>query len=233
MMMMTKAAASGNMISSIRSRLTCKSEPSLLRYGKCALGVASNEIGARVFSSKGAYIPFTPRRRASKEYRPVKPRPIKKKGPMDPYITENPFDKKIVLGQVEDASDELEETYGPFGADAIRHTIKEREERGGKPLDPEELLRMADYITAEAGSTEDLVGERRALALDGWDDEDREEYLKELDDFVEKERVNQMEFNESEAKYSYTGEEGKDVDDDYEEDPEDQRDINQIAFGDW
>lgn len=76
------------------------------------------------------------------------------------------------------------------------------------------------------------MGERRALALDGWDDEDREEYLKEVDDFIEKERVNQMEFNESEAKYSHTGEEEDGEGEDYE-DPEDQRDINQIAFGDW
>lgn len=151
---------------------------------------------------------------------------------MDPYITENPFDKKIVLGEVEDATDELEETYGKLGADAIRHTIKEREERGGKPLDPEELLKMADYITTEAGSTEDLVGERRALALDVWDDEDREEYIKEVDDFIEEERIKQLGFNDQEAKYSYTEENGA-VDDDYEEDPEEQRDINQIAFGDW
>lgn len=151
---------------------------------------------------------------------------------MDPYITENPFDKKIVLGEVPDASDELEETYGPFGADAIRHTIKEREERGGRPLDPEELLKMADYITAEAGSTEDLVGERRALALDGWDDEDREEYIEEMNEFVEEERIKQMGLDEAEAKHSYTGDE-YDVDEYYDEDPEEERNINQIAFGDW
>lgn len=90
---------------------------------------------------------------------------------------------------------------------------------------------MADYITAESGTTEDLVGERRALALDGWDDEDREEYLKEVDEFVEQERIKQMGFDEAEETCSNTGEEndGKD----YEMDSEEQRDINQIAFGDW
>jgi hypothetical protein len=150
---------------------------------------------------------------------------------MDPYMIENPFDKKIVIGEYEDASDELEETYGPFGADAIRHTIKEREERGGRPLDPEELLKMADYLTAESGTTEDLVGERRALALDGWDDDDREDYLREVDEFVEQERIKQMGFEEAEKAYSHTGEEIESEDD--EIDPEDERDINQIAFGDW
>jgi len=229
---MSTAAANGRMLFSIRSRLTCKSTSYLLRHQDSAFGAVYNEASSRLFSSKSGDIPFTPRRRASKEYRPVKPRPIKKKGPMDPYITENPFDKKIVLGQVEDASDELEETYGPFAADAIRHTIKEREERGGKPLDPEELLKMADYITAEEGSTEDLVGERRALALDGWDDEDREEYLQEVNEFVEEERIKQMGLDEQEANNSYTGEADDDEDEDYE-DPEEQRDINQIAHGDW
>lgn len=150
---------------------------------------------------------------------------------MDPYITANPFDEKIVIGEYEDASDELEETYGPLGADAIRHTLKEREERGGMPLDPEELLKMADYITAESGTTEDLVGERRALALDGWDDEDREDYLKEVDEFVEEQRIKQMGLDEAERKHSHTGED-KD-DEDYEVDPEEERDINQVAFGDW
>ncbi len=188
-------------------------------------------VETRLLSSTSSRIPFTPRRRASKDYRPIKPRPIKRKGPMDPYMIENPFDKKIVIGEYEDASDELEETYGPFGADAIRHTIKEREERGGRPLDPEELLKMADYLTAESGTTEDLVGERRALALDGWDDDDREDYLREVDEFVEQERIKQMGFEEAEKAYSHTGEEIESEDD--EIDPEDERDINQIAFGDW
>ena len=236
MMLVSAAAAHTKMLSTVRSRFAHKSRSSLLRHREStveALVVASNGARDRFFSSNNSSgnIPFTPRRRASKEYRPLKPRPTKKKGPLDPYITENPLEKKIVLGEVEDASDELEETFGTFGADAIRHTIKERNERGGKPLDPEELLKMADYITAEAGSTEDLVGERRALALDGWDDEDREEYLKEVDEFIEKERINQMGLDEQEAMYSYTKEED-DVDDD-EEDPEEQRDINQIAHGDW
>jgi hypothetical protein len=91
----------------------------------------------------------------------LKPRPVKVKGPLDPHIIESPFDKTIDLGNVKDASDELEEIYGPHTADAIRHTLKERDERCGQQLDPEELLKMADYITAEAGSTEDLVGQRR------------------------------------------------------------------------
>jgi hypothetical protein len=76
-------------------------------------------------------------------------------------MIESHLGKIIELGNVEDASDELEEMYGSHAADAIRHTIREREERGGQPLDHEELLRMADYITAQAGSTEDLVGTRR------------------------------------------------------------------------
>jgi hypothetical protein len=91
----------------------------------------------------------------------LQPRPVKVKGPLDPHIIESPLDKTIELGNFKDASDELEEIYGPNAADAIRHTLKVRDERGGQQMDPEELLKMADYITAEAGSTEDLVGQRR------------------------------------------------------------------------
>lgn len=148
---MLSAAVNGRMFSVVRCRATYR------------LIVAGHNATPRFLSSSdsGVILPFRPRRRPAKNYRPLKPRPIKVKGPLSPYMIESPLGKIIEIGNVKDPSDELDEIYGPHAADAIRHTIREREERGGQPFDPEELLRMADYITAEAGSTEDLVGTRR------------------------------------------------------------------------
>jgi hypothetical protein len=149
MTMLLSTAVNGRMLSVVRSRVAYR------------LVVAGNDASNRFFSSNNSALPFRPRRRPTPDYRPLKPRPVKVKGPLDPHIIDNQLDKTIELGNVKDASDELEEIYGAHAADAIRHTLKERDERGGQPLDAEELLKMADYITAEAGSTEDLVGERR------------------------------------------------------------------------
>lgn len=96
-------------------------------------------------------------------------------------------------------------------------------------------MRMADYVTADLGSTEDLVGERRAL-MDAWDDEQREEFIEALKDF-EKECE---EFKLMDHEYDFSKDKemekdtanvrargsGREVD-------EEEIDPNQKAFGPW
>lgn len=180
--------------------------------------------------------PFRPRRRGSKNYRPLKARPLRKKGPIDPITLVEPGDGKVVLG-AHPSDDPLEADFGPLAADAIRYIEKERKERGGKPLDVEEELRMADYLTTEIGTTEHMVGERRALALTAWDEKDRSTFMKNLEEFLEEERKNEI-IREDEDQE----EEGSELQLPEEEEEEDEQEVNaqgevqdpnQLAFGEW
>jgi hypothetical protein len=55
--------------------------------------------------------------------------------------------------------------------------------------DVEANLRMMDFFTSPQGSTEDLVGSRRAVSLEALPDEDVPSILQEMDRLVEEERV--------------------------------------------
>lgn len=70
----------------------------------------------------------------------------------------------------------------------------------------------------------------RALALDGFDLEEREEYLKDVEEFIEKERIASLELDELEEDNPDTGKRQEEED---EEDPRDERDVNRFAYGDW
>jgi len=65
-----------------------------------------------------------------------------------------------------------------------------REQRKYKP-DVEEELHDFDYLTSRPGSLEDLVGERRAL-MDFETEKEREEFLRELDEGINKGRGERM-----------------------------------------
>ena len=60
-------------------------------------------------------------------------------------------------------------------------------------MDLETKLKMMDYFTSAPGSTEDLVGERRILAMETPDEQERLALMKEIDRLVEEERLNHME----------------------------------------
>eukprot|EP00525_Craspedostauros_australis_P013949 CAMPEP_0198113298 /NCGR_PEP_ID=MMETSP1442-20131203/5004_1 /TAXON_ID= /ORGANISM="Craspedostauros australis, Strain CCMP3328" /LENGTH=379 /DNA_ID=CAMNT_0043770355 /DNA_START=24 /DNA_END=1160 /DNA_ORIENTATION=+ len=172
---------------------------------------------------------FKPRRPASKKYRPIHAKPKKTKGPKHPHdISKNVpnidmSNLKItdMDPHVDDA--ELDQVFGGAAADAIRHA--RREMRDG-PMDLEMQLKMADYLTSPVGSTEDLVGERRALALDAWDHEDRDEILKEINDMIEKVRVEQLELEDTVVDPA-TLAKGATNDD------ENSVPVNRLAHGDW
>lgn len=70
----------------------------------------------------------------------------------------------------------------------------------------------------------------RALALDGFDEEEREDYLKEVEELIEKERIASLDLDDLEEDNPDTG---KRSGDEEEEDQGDQRDVNRFAYGDW
>jgi hypothetical protein len=65
-------------------------------------------------------------------------------------------------------------------------------------LDIETQLKMMDYFTSAPGSTEDLVGERRIMALEALEGQDRDALLADMNQMVEKERLDYMELPETE-----------------------------------
>jgi hypothetical protein len=68
------------------------------------------------------------------------------------------------------------------------------------------------------------------LALDGFDEEEREDYLKEVEELIEKERIASLDLDDLEEDNPDTG---KRSGDEEEEDQGDQRDVNRFAYGDW
>lgn len=205
----------------------------------------------RSFSSKRRN--FTPRRRPDVNYRPIKPRGDKlknKKGnkgkgfPQGNQFSKRSFgDELIELGDGTTPAtgadpkfdgDELASELGPVAAEAIRHHWKEKELLKGKgSLSVEDKLRIMDYLTSPDGSTEDLAGERRALAFDSFSKEERERFLPELDVLIESERVKNLGLKPEEKEDDEEKEEFQNFQPLDMNDPDFTFDPNQQAYGEW
>lgn len=112
----------------------------------------------------------------------------------------------VNLGDVPNPKDELEADFGPFAADILRDVRRKSMNKLSLDEMVEEHLRMTDYMLAETGSTEDLVGERRAMA-DAWTLEEAKEDQREFEAMLEKERFNDLNLEDDEE---YQGEEDDD-----------------------
>jgi small subunit ribosomal protein S5 len=128
---------------------------------------------------------FRPRRRSLANYRPIKAAAAgggrkKKKKEWMPGNDQ----KFATLGQVKNPRDELEAAYGPLAARVICQMRKDNRIRATGVLEGneydfhEEELRAIDYWTAERGSTEELVFERRAFEQDT--EQERQAFLANL-----------------------------------------------------
>lgn len=179
---------------------------------------------------------FRPRRRMHPDYRPIQPRGVKKRPPMDPRLplsNEENAEGIFELGGYK-SDDPLVQNFGPMTAEAIRHLERIEQHGGVDPTSTEDHLTMADYITAEPGTTEELMGERRGLAMDGLDEKEREEFLNEVDKVINEEWVREMNLGHIEYKDEDIKEEddGFDVEEEVDENGE-PIDPMQMIQGEW
>lgn len=106
---------------------------------------------------------------------------------------ENPM-KQIL--DLDDFDDDSLSQYGASAMDALDHLAKLRNERQRVVADYDAQLRLADYFTADHGSTEDLVGERKALAADIKDPAERERFLQIVDKLIDQERFKELDLDD-------------------------------------
>lgn len=151
---------------------------------------------------KGGYYSRLDRSRASESLR-RKPKP----GPREPNDTKTALPRidrsRVRIRDALDADDEDDLTsFGPLmgGAlRALRHEAAGTNPLGGGPNDYdsnklESRLRMMDFFTSVDGSTEDLVGARRAVAADTHGGSaEADAMLRRIDDLVDEERFEYME----------------------------------------
>jgi hypothetical protein len=172
----------------------------------------------RLFSSNA----FKPRRRPNALYRPIVPKGMHLMHP-NALTTNAPNTVKDENSVEDDFQDWLEESIKE----------KERQQRLGGGVSAEEYLRMADFMTAEEGSLEHLQGQRRALGLEQWDEEDRDKFEIDVDEFLEKKRLaaySEHSLAESESQYVKNVVEDGNFQLDEDGEP---LDPNRLAYGTW
>lgn len=199
--------------------------------------VSSTSSSLRWLSSGGKK-GFRARRRSDQSYRSsriagansFKSKP-KVKGPKEPFDISKRAPKidlsniKINKTEPEIEDDEYDAT---FGGAVFHHPQLDIALQMAKrdDLDIETQLKMIDYFTSPEGSTEDLVGERRIMALEALEEQDRDTLMREITQMVEKQSVDYLELPKSDI---YT-----------KEDLENAQTVgttrvpaNQLAHGDW
>jgi hypothetical protein len=198
--------------------------------------------GWRFFSSS-KHRNFIPRRRPQKNYRPVTPRGDKyqkKKGNKGfqhrGVKLHRVGDKIIELGDDDTKTagvydeDGLEAKFGSGAAEAFRAIQRERGQ--GRRKSVEDFLRAMDYFTSAEGSTEDLVGERRALAFEGQSEKENKQFLHYVEQMIEEERLRDLheeDHLDGEWEDDGSGDNAQlDINDNFES-----INPNQLAFGEW
>ena len=133
----------------------------------------------------------------------------KEKGPKEPNDVSTSFPKvdfsNIRITETVDVtgSDDYDDpTINPFVDDPLMSSAVKMLRasaadtnttiKSGNELDIESQLKMMDFFTSLPGSTEDLVGSRRAVALEALQGEDPDLILQKIDEIVEQERLRYM-----------------------------------------
>jgi len=170
---------------------------------------ATAEYALRSFSNSNK---FRPRRRPGNKYNAAgkaatkKPHPKQRsRGKKDPNDVSTPPRPTIDFSNIkvtdvvdegtEYTAEELIAEFGPLAGGALN--MERREMANGK-LGIEAELKMMDYFTSAPGSTEDLVAERRILAMETPDEEERLELIEAIERLVEEERLKDMDLPETE-----------------------------------
>jgi small subunit ribosomal protein S5 len=197
---------------------------------------SSSESGAGRSIGAGSRS-FRPRRPSTKTIPSLKMTATKKKK-RDPMRGNN--SRLVTLGSVPNARDELEAAFGPLAADVIRDVQRRRQENLTANEELEEALRIVDYFNSPDGSTEDLVGQRRAMALQGLTNPTaRNEFMAEVDDAIKEGQLLNMDLLDFEKEDKVAEDDLSDLfneEDDgnmEDRDPDTTLDRNQLAHGDW
>ena len=155
-------------------------------------------------SKKSSSSSFRPRRAPGKDYyrshqqkQHLVGKPKKVKGPKEPYDVSTPVPQidlnKINITDVDaDVDADEAELFGPLIGDAIRNLQMQAKKGPSGEVDIESQLRMMDFFTSAPGSTEDLVGSRRAISLEALDGENTDDIMAEIDRLVDQERIDYM-----------------------------------------
>lgn len=180
---------------------------------------------------------FRPRRPSTKTIPSLKMTATKKKK-RDPMRGND--SRRVTLGSVPNARDELEAAFGPLAADVIRDVQRRRQENLTANEELEEALRVVDYFNSPDGSTEDLVGQRRAMALQGLTNRTaRNELMAEVDDAIKEGQLMNMDLLDFEKEDKVAEDDLSDLFNDTDDgnmedrDPDTTLDRNQLAHGDW
>jgi len=214
----------------------------------------SNGISFRSLSSAtgggSKHNKFSPRRRPAANYRPAKPRGDRyKKMKGNKGMTMEGGEKFHMFGDQivklgDDTSpatgsefdmfddDGLSKKYGPTIARSMRQTRREQDLRKGQQPTADEFLRDMDYLTSLPGSTEDLVGERRALSFETDSEEEKERYLQNIDRIIEEQRVIDLGLEPYDQDDNDDNKGGVDPEIDMN-DPFTSINPNQLAHGEW
>ena len=197
----------------------------------------------------GKHKKFSPRRRPAANYRPTKPRGNRhKKMKGNKGMTMMGGEKFHMFGdQITQLGDEttpatgseydmydddgLSSKYGPNIARGMRHLRREQEVHKGRQPTADEFLREMDYLTSAPGSTEDLVGERRALSFETDSEEEKQRFLENVDHLIEEQRIVDLGLEKFEPLEDDDGKAGPvhiDMDD-----PFTSINPNQLAHGEW
>lgn len=152
---------------------------------------------------------------SSKEFRPssLTPKPIQK--------SLSPTQKK--LSKKAKPVIPLSDKFDPTTQDTLQYLSN----KGDESINHESSLRIADYLTSAPGSTEDLVGRRRAF-MDASPEEQKqlEQQLEELMDEAEKDTWKDVTWNQPDQGFS-------DDKGSYSTMTSNEEDKMQKAFGDW
>lgn len=190
---------------------------------------------------------YRPRRRPNKNYRPFKAKNVMERSDIhtNPQVLHH-------LGEMDDAGNEDERDLGIEAAQftkELRRGQAIRNSPGGDLHDEmEEGLRISDYLTAEPGSTEEQIFERRAM--EHMTDEEKKEFEKNFQELKEKAEKIHFEAMESDEERTLkppkpkkgaqfdglfmTDEEREDFYAGDSQDPEDTNfEFNRRAHGEW
>lgn len=166
-----------------------------------AAAAADDDTQHSFFSTKSksrSSSTFKPKKRIPKHLAKA-PTPKAKRGAARRGLEPNILQPRSGSGGGGDWNDT--EQYGEQASEAMKflhRTKKQTSSLDKSNLMPnsESFLKVADYMTSEMGSTEDLVFERRAITMGGWTPEEGKKFRKQLDTLLEEEELNIWERNE-------------------------------------